>query len=34
MSIATLGVAALPEFVVGIGLVILLSTVVWQVLPE
>jgi peptide/nickel transport system permease protein len=32
-SVIALAVTSLPEFVVGIGLVILLSTVVWQVLP-
>jgi peptide/nickel transport system permease protein len=32
-SVIALAVTSLPEFVVGIGLVILLSTVVWQLLP-
>ena len=32
-SVATLGLAALPEFVVGITLVVLFSTTVFQWLP-
>ena len=32
-SVAALAVTSLPEFVVAIGLIILLSTVVWHVLP-
>ena len=32
-SAVALAVTSLPEFVVAIGLIILLSTVVWHVLP-